>query len=765
MNCSETAEALVAPYPADVTREQTAFFGSLATNEKQRAAIEKIVRLALPPPDLSVTLDVAKILVDADLLDEESFADISSISVRVETILKRKTSQKTYPLSYAIKRLHTKGNGLDVSCLDSIRLLVSLAGKSPDRTDFKGNMFYKHVIAYRDVCELYRTSGDIVFDDPYGDDRDFANQLLNFIDSCKGSPTISETLYSKLCWTNALLDGSLRLGYGKPRDKVDGRQQYGIGKQVFPSEDLLSALDLKTNIQSAVVDEPWVDEDGVSVSIDYPTNATAKDRHSITRHVISGFARTNVVTEADMSSCSKVTYSDYLIHAEEFLNDSEFALTWLAAFAALDVHRPMKLKRRSKHVPQNDEIFLDKAGLRLEYNILRRRDRPDPNQYETCGLMRLPIAQEIVDGIDRMVANNSQNDAASYANKAAKKFSRVNPGLTPTLNRLRASGRVHFAPLGITELEFAAISGRISPRHLAISHYYRHSAAEIGRKFAETYAAACEKLELRQLSEYDLTAPLILKRDVLFCSPSADLKTVKALFASIATAYTNSLEKCQGHWHMVSLDSFVEAVNLHELSMYICQELALGLRPTGKIARLAAVGPDLGCMTADKASRLFAERSFSVLSNLHWKLLSTSQSNRAELERQLRHSGQPIVYDRELSDLACRCDPISNKPGFFMGRLTGQLFRNHVLQLPGIYEIDRASNWIRHVATEYIGSAVPRWQADEHFGHRQIGREPLGKWSTAGSSHFGPVRKRVAELLADLLPSELLTPIGITGPT
>ena len=767
MNCSETAVTPVGLYPADIESDQTALFVSFTANNDQREAIEKIVRLALPPPNSSLFKSVAEILFEANLIDHEThraFCDFFN-SLRDDGSLGIRARQSSYPLAYAIKRLHEKGAGDPRDRLSSIRTLVSLAGLRLNRDEFAGNMYYKHVIGYRDVCELYWSSGDTVEHNKEYDDPGFTQRLLEFIRECRDSPTISETLRSKLSWTQALLDGSLTLGGARPREGIDGRQQFGIGKRVSPSEELLSILTRPTNVRSALVDDPWVDEDGISVPIEYPKASTTKDRHHIAKHVHSGFGRTNVATEADMAACSIITYTDYLLHADETLNDSELALIWLAAFAGLDVTRPLRLKHSRKHIPQNDEVLLDKADNYLEYNILRRRDRHDASQYETCGLMRLPIASRIANGIDRITSPGAQKEAKCNSNRAASKFSLVNPGLTPTLNRLRASARVHFLRLGFTELEFAAVSGRISPKHLAISHYYPHSALQIARQFINTYEAACERFQLSNLSDLGPSAPRRSKRDTLFCPPSAGLDVVRELFSSIATAYTRLRQELQDNWHVPILKDVIETINLHELSVYVCQELALGLRPTGKIAHVAAVEPVLGCMTADKGSRLFAEQSFSELSDPHWKLLSTSRANRIELARQLRFMGQPIFYDKDLSDLACRCDPYSNRTGVFVGRLTGQFFRQHALQLPGIYEIDRAGNWIRHVATEFIGLAVPRWQADEHFGHRQIGREPLGKWSTAGSSHFEAIRDRVTEMLKSVLPCELLVPINLSART
>ena len=749
-----------ASYPARVERRQIESLCSHAIDDDESRAIETIVRLTLPPASVSRIVKLAEILHEAGLLSTQKCQAILKYAHRnsANSKLNQKSLQKDYPLSFAFIRLHGNTKGTAPDKVEAVRTLVDIAGKRPEEPDFSGEMFYKHVIGFRDVCEMYWACyGHTQIREPVAR-PDLRERLHLFIGSFKDPDSITETLRLKLQATKALIEKRLLLGSARSRLPYSRQQPFSIGKSISVSAALLDSLPETTYIQSAAVGDAYSEDEGTTALIELPDGSTEKDRQSVSRHVVSGFARTNVKTQADMSGCSLVTYRDFLAHAVNLAPD-DFSLIWLSAFPGLDVHRPFQVQKNDVHEPQNDEILLTKCSRALLYNILRRRKKADPALYETCGLMALPVSRKVSDGVRKIVVDGSQSKAISDANNAARRFSKRHPGLTPTLTRLRASSRLHFTPRWLGELELSAIAGRVPPGLLAISAYYPHSARSIGHRFSDQYLLACKAWELPESFQRSLPIVSARRRDQVFRYPSPRLPVIREVFNSIQSAYLRACQAVQENLPFAAIEMYLNGLNAHELACYACQEIGIGLRPTGGVAQFSAASPFLGCMTADKGSRIFSERSFSPITDTHWKLLTVSRSNRAELAQLLRNAGLSLSFAEPQSSLACHFRLKDDGSGVSGDRITGAQFRRLSSELPGGYKKRDRQNWLRHFVAEHIGGKVPQWQADEFMAHRRIGREPLATWSTAGLAHFSSLRNLVEDLLSVLVPDGLLRPI------
>ena len=74
-------------------------------------------------------------------------------------------------------------------------------------------------------------------------------------------------------------------------------------------------------------------------------------------------------------------------------------------------------------------------------------------------------------------------------------------------------------------------------------------------------------------------------------------------------------------------------------------------------------------------------------------------------------------------------------------------------------------NWLRKVSSELMGKQVHRWQSDELHGHKLIGREPFGAWSTVSMLEFQALSECLEALHEELIPASLLLPIREAGST
>jgi hypothetical protein len=206
-------------------------------------------------------------------------------------------------------------------------------------------------------------------------------------------------------------------------------------------------------------------------------------------------------------------------------------------------------------------------------------------------------------------------------------------------------------------------------------------------------------------------------------------------------------------------ENLVPALQAHETACYIVQQLAVGLRPIGKMATVIVVPALSIAMIRDKSSMYASERSYSPITMTHKRLIDCSAKNRSALQRSLRFSGRALVFDEEIFSLAVELRCAGSREPVFGSRLTNDYFHNRSCIAAEVQDLARQPNWIRHVATAHLAGCAPQWMLDELFGHTRIGRQPFGRWSTAGGSHFQWLRDCLEKLLDQIFDHRLLTPL------
>ena len=375
--------------------------------------------------------------------------------------------------------------------------------------------------------------------------------------------------------------------------------------------------------------------------------------------------------------------------------------------------------------------------------------------------MRLPLPERVHAGLLQIIEAGNQHKTFNSCNKKAQCYSRKHPGLTPTLNRLKATARVLLAPRQFSELEFCAVSGRVVPALKGISAYYRHEVDPLVSKFTQAYHSIVSELGIDAPSVGELSMPSEATQDDLFCKPSPGVQAAQELMDAICVAYMESCAHLESLGLLATVDDMVATLTLQEAGCYVLQQTALGIRPIGEVADFVVASDSMGAMARDKGSRLFSERSFSPLSHRHSKLLSCNRENRLLLQRLLTFSGLSLEFEEPYSSLACNFVRAANTSDFKAIRMTNDYFRHKAPVASKIVDRNYDPNWLRHVATEYAAGTAPQWQLDELFSHRRIGRESMSKWSTAGTSHFDPVQSLFDELVFKLVADPLLLPIPI----
>ena len=761
MNSSKASPKVAAPHPKEAAARFISICSDLCINATETATVKSITRKTLPPDNIAVLTEAVTILAAIGIVAEceaQTYYEFAKRNTSTPN-LNQRPQQKCYPVCFAIRRLYRYGNEYPQTRDESIRQLVSFAKRFPSREKFTGHMYYKHVIAWRDVFESY---WEVVADAQHRGDHsrgDRQTDIVEFIEEQKISSLLTENTKLKFRIADALLGDRLVLGGAWPRQSVDRRRPRQIGSTVPVANTVLEEISGIAQMQSAIVEEPYMDDVGVSVAIQYPDGASTRDKQKVSRFATNIFARTNVRTLADMNTCSAVTYSDYLTYAAKMFPCAEYALFWLAAFPGIDVSRSIVLKASDEHIPDNDSILLDLSSKLLEYNILRRRRRSDNFTYETAGTMRLPIPEAVCAGLAQLIADNNQCDVIDSCGRLASAYSKTHSGLTPTLIRLRASSRIFVATRQFTELEFCAVSGRVVPALKGISAYYPKNVVNIVLKFSRAYESAAEDLGIVVPKLEGLPRLRSGSRNHLFCKPSPGIGAVQELMDAICRAYVENCVRLESLGCMVTPEDLVDALQLHETACYVLQQIALGIRPIGMVADYVAASSTMSAMAKDKGSRLFSERSYSPVSDRHAALLSCAQKNRLELQRALQFVGGALKFEEPNSSLACDFVPENGKNSFIAARLTNDYFRHRAPVASQIVDRNYASNWLRHVSTEYVSGLAPQWQLDELYSHRRIGREATSKWSTAGLSHFRELREGIDVLVAELVGDHLLAPV------
>jgi len=772
VNSSKVAAATPASgHPDWVIDHCTTILLPFAASDIEVEAIRAIVTMTLPPPNLSWIQKLIHALRRLDLI-EDSLANAWAAYAarnRQNQALDRPWQQKLYPVSATLMRL-CKLAQQDRECgVLFIRKFLALVQDRPPPTQFSGHMYYKHIIAYRDACELYpfaqrtyavspgsdaASSLDPLSADAFAHPLNPIVSLERFATENAESALHKPNTRQKFLYVVELLQGSIRFGEAAPRGPIARRPNAGIGTPVQLAKATLQSIDDKRAIQSTTVSSPLQDDTGVTGDFIFPATATTRDKHHITRRAHNGFKRTNVRTIADMNALSRVTYQRYLIFAAANLEDSKYALVWLSAFPGIDVSRPFKIKKTRKVVPHDDEILIDEARCVIEYNILRRRDRLDPRKYETAGRMCLPIPRRVCSGLLALTAEEPQRKAIAATDQLAKRFAAANAGLSPTLRRLRASARLYLAPLAFSELTFCAVAGRVLPALKGISAYYPHQQGEIVKRFDRAYRAIVDALSLGHAEE--IVSPVPASTEPIFCKPSPGISVARDLLALIAERYERECSAIARQAPLVPLRHLVALINIHETACYVVQQLVTGLRPIGQVANLVTQQEARIAMVRDKSSMTAMERSYSPIGEQYRELLRCSQFNRKVLIDFLRATGLRLILTEERTDLACELCYSGEHESVTIERMTNRYFHTQSCVASYVSDYMHQPNWLRHVATEYFADKAPQWMLDEFFSHMRIGRQPLGRWSTAGAGHFEQLRRRTDQLLREIVDPRLL---------
>ena len=751
----------VALHPSIAADHALSMYSTLCRGSIETDLIRLMVWKLLPPPDIRVFASAVGILAEIGLVPETDAELFSRIGERGsdDPAFNQRAPEKPYPVCFAILRLYENGRDFPVTRDKSIQVLLASAQRHPPREKFTGHVYYKHVISLRDAVDGYwqeareaRKRGDRSRGDRWAD-------LVEFIEKQQNSATSKKNAKLKFGTASHLLNEDLVLGRAWPRGQIERKRRCQVGSRVSVSEAVAAEADATTYVQSAVVDEPFLDDDGLIVEIQYPDGATTLDKQRVIRGAVAGFARTNVRTVSDMNACSAVTYSDYLTHAYATLPDAEYSLTWLSAFAGIDVSRQLTIGRNDGRMPFADHVVADRSVAEIRYNVLRRRSQAEPDIHETAGIMRLPVPQRVHCGLLEICDMGNQGNILASCDSGARAFSQKHSGLTPTLRRLRASARIFVAPKKFSELEFNAISGRVAPALKGISAYYPHRVVPLARKFALAYEDVLTELAILAPIPDELASLADGPDDQLFCQPSPGMPAVRELMYLVSSAYEGSCARLESKGLLASIEDLIGAVTLHETACYVLQQIALGIRPIGEVADFFAASAEMGALTTDKGSRLFAERSFSPLTQRHSHLLSCAAENRQRLRDVLGWSGHRLVNDEAYSSLACRFQPVPGENAYQCSRLTNNFFRYDAPVASTAVDSNYMPNWLRHVAAEDLKEKAYQWQLDEFLGHRRIGREVMVKWSTAGTSHFESLRMCIEDVVSELVDDVLLRPV------
>lgn len=587
--------------------------------------------------------------------------------------------------------------------------------------------------------------------------------LQTFSQDAQAKEVLTETEHRKFQTTLFLLDDQLRFGGVMPRGPREQRRKRQIGDVLDLGHGHEVSEKTVVHLMSAKTSEDRAYNPDVDCPINYPSDSTYGDRHQIRRGLLAGFGRRSVLCAADMNACSVVTVRDFLIFALENCDSATFALIWLVVFVGVNHKRPvLEIQQGFRH-PVDDEILVDPARCVVVFNLIRRHQKDDDDSFEVCGRMAVPVGRQISEGLLEIARLGTQDSSIAAALRAARRFTNRWPGLTPTLPRLLASNAVHMARLGLTELQSAALRGRVPPMLFGVSAYYPHTVAEIVDAFKTVYHEALNRWCLPPELSFDLGDIRSIDDGPIYCPASRGTALVANVLDAIGANYLDQVRMFKATGIQRDPTTLLTALNSHEFGTYVLQEIGLGLRPVGDVAKASVAGSKNGALTWDKASRLFSERSYSSVSRIHEDVLTAREQNRALAKNALAHIGISLDWPNRDSDLALqfRFDP--NSFTVIGRRICGSDFREFANNLPTFLTGNEEQNWLRHVSAECLGIQVPRWLSDEFHGHKIIGRQPFGPWSTVSFREFNHLVDALESLHKEVVPASLSVPISSIG--
>ncbi len=714
----------------------------------------------MPPLAVDDVLRASTVLYVARIIDKATYRLVWRYIARAGRRFDghARKSEMSHPQYFAMMHLYDEGRRHNDAGIHAVQLVAMLTQRAAVPPRFSGVMYYRHFLSFRDTCRLYwRFSDETVSHDLSG----LKDGLHRFVQHFLARSDLSVTNRKKFHHTDLILSGALLFGGVKPKGTSSHERIRPIGGEIVLSPAHLVSETRPIRLMSARASEEIADDTGVTFGVTYPHQSTRCDQHRINRGIRSGFARTNVCTIADMSACSLSTQRAFLLHTERTADEASFALTWFVAFMGLNFHRPIVERSPEHHNPSDDEILVCAEHNAVVYNILRRRRvKVSEVTFETCGRAFFPVGERIAAGLLEIARSLNQESIVAALRRKARTFAEVRAGQTPTLARLRAGSRTHMKRLGLCALDRAALRGRVPPALLAISAYYPATVKGVFKNFERAYSRAVSAWCLPDAFRLEFGRLPPAHDGPIFRKSSRGRRFAAELLHAIGTLYVKRasalrMERCALH-----VDRLMDALSSHELGCYALQEMGVGLRPIGKVGDASITGARYGALVADKGSRHFSERSLSVVSTIHEKMLEVREANLDFARHALSNIAVSLRFDEPKSDLArlFRYDP---EKGLLIGnRIRARNFRTLVTELPGILVGDEPYNVLRHVSTQELGARVPRWQSDEHHGHKIIGREPFGAWSTVSVADFGQLARSLESLHAEIVPESLLRPIG-----
>ena len=593
--------------------------------------------------------------------------------------------------------------------------------------------------------------------------EDLGSSLQEYLKEAEESDSLSETQRIKREQTALILSGDLPFGGVEPRGPRKRKRKRRIGDPIRLNNDHASSESRTSCVMSAKATEERAYSPNTESLFDYPRNSTTRDRHQINKGFLTGFRRKNVLSTADMNACSLVTVRDFLIYALEHLDDATFSLIWVVCFVGLNHNRPIIEMQRGWRHPVDDEILVDAERGLIVYNLIRRRHSKDEDAFEFCGRMVVPVGRSISDGLIEIARLGTQQSCIASASRAARRFSKRSPGLTPTLPRLLASNAIHMARLGLTELQSAALRGRVQPALFGISAYHPHTVSGVVDAYKNVYRNALEQWCLPHAMRYEFGEIRGIDDGPIYCSASRGKALAANVLGAIGARYAKETEIIRTKYAIRDPRSLLDALNSHEQATYALQELGLGLRPVGDVAQASTASARNGALTRDKASRLFDERSYSPISAIHESVLAARAENRRLVRQIFARFGLSLNWAECDSGLAMKFTLDLGASSVQGRRIRGTEFRRYAAKLPTFLSGSEEPNWLRHVSLECLGSKVPRWLCDELHGHKIVGRQPFGRWSTVSIMEFDCLAEALEELHEEIVPTALLLPIKLDG--
>ena len=729
--------------PSEIYASLKQLIRRLGCPESLQPVAEHVSRLALPPPEawglLSASIIACEFLQDRI---SELEALIAFLENHPLTEKKQRYSRQRYSAFYMFERVA----GLHSSTLLQV-LARYFAGSWATGKGLSIGQYYTHILAVRGTLLLVRdqlsdSNGGIPTRESLAATIEAYSRTVDPLVAADSTGT--KRPRSKIALTLELLNGDRQFGGRKRRTRVGRRaRKRQRAMQTTFTSDALTGDDYRDESNYAADDKGSYVESGLSPS------APQRDRSNRTKDQLDGFARRNVRSCADMASLALPTFVEFLDFAARKANDELYSLVWLSGVAGLDVNRPMEIATNQRIRPKGDQILVSPRWLR--YRILRRSFVSEPGTFESAGVMWLPVPLRVRNGLIRLLSSQESQQRANLIAKLGRRFIRRRAGLAPTARRLRTSAWRHIATLGLSELEFAALSGRMGPSLMATSHYYPTRVRDVIRRFAASYQQAARSWDI--FSDVPLVIPKTMTRGIVHAKPVGSLETLSQLMGTLSDLYVKGLQELK---ERKELSLLLQTVNIGQVAVYFLQEFGGGLRPTGDVARLS-VSSDLGAMTCDKGSKLFSERSFSPISKRHARALAVAQTNRDAASRALELAGTAETVKEDTGDLAC----------FFVwgggdadrSQITGSNARMYVQWLIPTVMLPKEHNWVRRLYLAALRNRLPSALRDEMAGHRRVGREALSKYSTIGLQSFDVSRRVLDQLHAQVIPAGVLTPV------